>query len=51
MQRYLLHLFLLNIDPYYGFDYLVSNPLGFVSQDRSLVWAKSTAFQIRFFKK
>jgi hypothetical protein len=30
----------------------VSNPLGFVSQDRSLVWAKSTpTFQIRFWQR
>nr|YP_009538402.1 putative chloroplast RF1 [Capsosiphon fulvescens]AWX64091.1 putative chloroplast RF1 [Capsosiphon fulvescens] len=33
--------FCLTSIPYYGFDYLVSNPLGFVSQDKSLVWAKT----------
>jgi hypothetical protein len=49
---FITFVFCLTSIPYYGFDYLVSNPLGFVSQDRSLVWAKSTpTFQIRFFGK
>jgi hypothetical protein len=41
MELYFLLLyFVFTSVPYYGFDYLMSNPLGF-SQDNSLTWSKT----------
>jgi hypothetical protein len=41
MELYFLLVFCLTSIPYYGFDYLMSNPLGFFSQDKSLTWSKT----------
>ncbi len=37
---FITFVFCLTSIPYYGFDYLMSNPLGFFSQDKSLTWSK-----------
>lgn len=37
---FITFVFCLTSIPYYGFDYLMSNPLGFLSQDKSLTWTK-----------
>jgi hypothetical protein len=41
MELYLTFVFCLTSIPYYGFDYLMSNPLGFFSQDKSLTWSNT----------
>ena len=38
---FLTFVFCLTSVPYYGFDYLMSNPLGFFSQDKSLTWSNT----------